>query len=330
MQLTRLIAILISWFMTLTTHAQSGDGDPCFNAVVRERDQYGRVIFFFGDSISRGYGLGNFPDLFKEAEAQKHPLWALRSPASTINFILSGKDIAFMKKCDVSKKQKLLAVYAGGSGLPRIQSAKEISQLISDYYLKKIILPGDSIVFEDAGDHHGDPDQFEAALQLLLDQHQKLKGVRILVATTPDLMTDQRRVELMPENFHWEAPLKTSKSKQPRSLNQVYRETAQRYGTKSTEVRLLEYHKAVSETSKSLASKQVSLMHEDQIHPNIFGQLIFSTLVLSQEQDVKVPQEPPAVLLKLVRQNIERLSKTGVRDASTAETAVKASYKVRQ
>ncbi|RXT29376.1 hypothetical protein B5P46_11895 [Rhizobium leguminosarum] len=143
---------------------QAGPTDDAFAKVTADRNQFGRVIFTFGDSLMRGWALGFFPDQ-ATPEQRQNPQWDMRSPASMLT------------------ARGFMAVYAGASGQPN--RAADAAARIKDLVNRRIIRPGDIVVLEDAGRHDNDPlSYFDNWLQIGLAV--EASGAKLVMMTIAD------------------------------------------------------------------------------------------------------------------------------------------------
>jgi hypothetical protein len=108
----------------------AADRDEWFWGFARQRS---RAVFLFGDSISRGLGLGQWAD----ETPKTHPLYRFRSIASMADMALEEN----------GRHERI--GYAGS--LIGAAAPARIRQLTED----GIVRPGDAVVFEDAGDYAG-------------------------------------------------------------------------------------------------------------------------------------------------------------------------------
>jgi hypothetical protein len=144
----RLIILAALLALLPVAHAQSGGADTTCVTATTNRAALGRVVFMFGDSISRGYGLGVFAD--NPALTSAHPLWVFRSIAATANAALAAN----------SRNERF--AYCGGL------SATDIGDLITANVIKST----DLVIVEDAGDYAG----------TVNDYYSLMFGVRVATA----------------------------------------------------------------------------------------------------------------------------------------------------
>jgi len=128
-------AILIPvWFVAEIRYADEASAstevmlEMC-NAAKSNRDQFGKLVILFGDSISRGFGL----KVFADEVTSDHPLYKFRSISSTANWALELND----------RPERF--VYCGGMD----------EQNIKNVVAAGVIRSGDVVVLEDAGDFAG-------------------------------------------------------------------------------------------------------------------------------------------------------------------------------
>ena len=135
-------------------------------------------------------------------------------------------------------------------------------------------------MIEDAGDHPGNPGEFHLALRTLLEGLNSLSGVTYVLTTTADFMSDRRRQDVAPANFHWKAPLHWHERKTQASLNQIILELGHNFVSKGMNLRLIDFHSEIERLQREFLSQNIDFMHSDQVHPNVFGQCVLSAMVL--------------------------------------------------
>ena len=149
--------------------------DPSSATIANERDKFGRVVHFFGDSIAGGRALGSFPPEFEPEMITRDwiaPYWKYRSPSAVLN-----ADAA---------KTGIHSMLSGLTGLPDRARATQMQKMIQE----RIIRPGDVVVIEDAGEQRGDPVTYE---KLLTELRTALSDADVLIvmSTTPDAFGDK-------------------------------------------------------------------------------------------------------------------------------------------
>lgn len=132
-----IIAVLAFLLFPMVAHAQGSGADPVCQDFSTNRAAYTRVIALFGDSIARGYALGQFPDGDNPLDPA-HPLYAFRSIGSMANLALSTNNRAER------------VGYCGNINGP----------LIASMIANGVIRSGDVIVLEDAGDYSAGPNAY--------------------------------------------------------------------------------------------------------------------------------------------------------------------------
>ncbi|HWL71594.1 MAG TPA: hypothetical protein VNS22_24885 [Geminicoccus sp.] len=141
-------AVLMQHSIPSISLAQSGGMEPYYHEIIQNRGRYGKVCHLFGDSIMRGWALGEFWDGEKVdptrngngpegvSSVQGHPLSCWYSIA------------ACMRDLAVENRQNRLGIgYAGGADPSMVRALVE----------NGTIRTGDYVIFEDAGDHGADP-----------------------------------------------------------------------------------------------------------------------------------------------------------------------------
>jgi hypothetical protein len=196
-----------------------------------------RMVWLFGDSISRGYALGTFADLLPPAD----PLYHFRSIASMANLTLA----------DNGRNERF--AYAGGviSG-NELDRAKTIAYNQS-LLLEGIVRSGDLVVIEDAGDYPGTAIEYQAELDSVIEPFVTA-GIETLLMTMFDYSSNPAdqfdRID--------ESGL---------SRNDAIRAVALARGT-----RLVDMDSIMNQwRDAALYVDDVSVMR-DPIHPNVWGQ----------------------------------------------------------
>jgi hypothetical protein len=118
--------------------------DAVFEQIAADRDAFGKVVFLYGDSIPRGYALGQLADTVAETA----PLYPLASIRSTANWALSLN----------GRIPQTVFAYAGGFAYISHSLIPQIRDAVS----AGVIRSGDVVIVSDAGDHSSDPDAYEA------------------------------------------------------------------------------------------------------------------------------------------------------------------------
>jgi hypothetical protein len=123
-------------------------------------------INLVGDSITKGFGSGTFSDVMVGTD----PFWDIRSLWSTIGLVLEENGAPFT------------CAYLN-VGTARQDSTPAVLQACAE---NGIISPGDWVVFEDAGDHGGDPAAYKAGWIELAQAVRTVPDVNILMMTMFD------------------------------------------------------------------------------------------------------------------------------------------------
>ncbi|MGR9130763.1 SGNH/GDSL hydrolase family protein [Rhizobium leguminosarum] len=242
----KLIPLLFSLLLLASqAFAQAGPVEPLLADMRLNRDNYGRVIFMFGDSIMRGYALGFFPDSSTK-EQMNNPNWELRSPASQL------RSLGHM------------AVYAGLSGQPdRIEDGVEaISSLIG----RRVIRDGDVIVLEDAGLHGNDPVEYFNNW-LKLGEATKAANITLIMLTVPDDIKAQMLGGDPADLYRYSVEFGSA------SFN-----SATVFAAHTIGARLIDYNTMMEKVMKT----GKTVLHDDGIHPNLDGQTILVNAIIQE------------------------------------------------
>lgn len=208
-----------------------------------------RTIHLYGDSISRGYGLGGFSDLIPT----DHPLYLLRSPASMIESVFSDNGITDSVR------------YAGDLFIGGIEQTDRLEQ----DWDSGLIRVGDILVFEDAGPA-AMPDDYE-------QQWRALRAVATEYHPVTLLMLEMFDFPPAPEDSQYATALGLSE----RTRNQASAAAAAAqmpYVGQTLRVHLRDT--MVQARSSARVYDQVDLILPDGIHPNVWGQMLLVGEVL--------------------------------------------------
>lgn len=209
-----------------------------------------QTIHLYGDSISRGYGLGEFADTVTPS----HPLFLLRSIASMANAILYDSG------------HKDTVVYRGSLyGHPTVES--EIREAIRTGAIRS----GDTIVLEDAGDTNMDPDDYQA----------KFEGYRAAVADKHDItvvLMSMFDYPPAPVDHQFDALFGT------RTMNDAIRAATDAPlaligQTIYTDMNAVMDYESMEGPYRT-GNYAIPFMHPDGIHPNVWGQLLMTGEIL--------------------------------------------------
>ncbi|MGO8211824.1 SGNH/GDSL hydrolase family protein [Rhizobium ruizarguesonis] len=229
----------------ISAFAQAGPSDEMFATVSAKRDDYGPVIFTFGDSVMRGYALGFFPDSSTK-EQMDNPNWELRSPASQL------------------RSRGFMAVYAGLNGQPDL--VEDGAERIADLVKRGIIRDGDVIVLEDAGRHDKAP---MAYFDNWLKIGAALRGVdvKLIMMTIPDGIKSATVGADQADLYRYSIEFGGI------SFNDATTFAAHVLGAK-----LIDFKTMINAVTKS----GYTVLHDDGIHPNIKGQTILVDAIIRE------------------------------------------------
>lgn len=228
-----MITLALSW-MPCVTFAQFASPDELFEEISKNRDQFGQVVFLFGDSIMRGYALGFFPDKATEVQ-KKDPLWSERSPASML------------------LQKGITATYSSFTGQPDV--ASEAASRISNLIDQNIIRSGDVVVMEDAGRHSSDPLSYFDNWLTVGREFQRA-NVTLVMMTIPDKIQAAELGGQSADLYRYSV-----------DFNGLSHNDSTRIAAHVLGARLIDL-KALIDTAGP------SALHEDGIHPNVKGQKI--------------------------------------------------------
>lgn len=214
---------------------------------------YRTAIHPCGDSVVGGYALGD------AAPPATHPLFAIRSPSSTLRYLLAGAGVS-----DVG--------VGGGTTLIGSEPFADEAELavyperLAVMLDQRVIRNGDTLVLEDAGPHGGDPVWYRDALRALLAVAATRPALTVLLLTTPSLPP-------APLGSQWDALFGGQ------SHNGMIRAVAAEPWP--CDVVLVDWAAAfATHHAYALGQWGVPLMHADGIHPNVWGQLLLVRLIL--------------------------------------------------
>lgn len=220
---------------------QAGSGDPLYQQLLTDRRRFGRVIHLYGDSIFHGWALGQFAD----DTPPTHPLHAFRAPASMANLILEENG--------VRTRFAYGGVAIGDPASPDLLRSRAEAG---------VIRAGDVVALEDAGDHNEDPGSYEKEWQALRAAVTDRQAVTAVLMSMFDYHPDPR--------YQYDAPFGGV------TMNQAIRAAARARGGPGKCV-WLDMNAAMDAwRSFAQASDGVAVMHEDGIHPNVWGQMLLS------------------------------------------------------
>lgn len=214
-----------------------------------------RTVHFYGDSISRGYAVGEFEP------PTTHPLYLFRSPASMLQAVLDANGIG--------DRAEYGTWLIGARPLADRAETSYRPEYIREAFASGTIRPNDVVVLEDAGPHGGDPDWYRATLTSLRAEITEHHDVTCLIVSTPDYPP-------APPECQWDRPLNGAVS-----MNQAVKEAALLDRPSMGRTVLIDLDAVMdARRATSIATDGVDLMHRDGIHFNVWGQLLFVGLVL--------------------------------------------------
>jgi hypothetical protein len=251
----------------------SGPKDPNCDAIRARRDDFGRILWLFGDSMLRGFALKRFPDQVVRSKITREPLWPLRSPASMINFATheTMDEDAF----GVVRGGEYVACYAGSCGQPgEIAGAVwNLTRMRASRMFRK----GDAVVFLDAGYHTSDPDLYQEQWTSVIGAAREESVSLILCTACDNLETDEREVldGMRKRTLMYDVPWPGAAGQ--RSINEATRAAAHQ-----NSVILLDIAETSRELHKTLQFRYASSAYlDDNIHLNIWGQLCLAVQIHS-------------------------------------------------
>ncbi|MBC8001423.1 MAG: hypothetical protein H7X97_02435, partial [Opitutaceae bacterium] len=167
--------------------------DETYKLPSADRRRFGRTLWFFGDSIFRGFALGTFADQIAPERIDRDPLWPFRSPAAMINLFLYDLGLLKLNSAGVATEGEYVAVFAGTTGFPEIP--RKGRNHVRRAAKTGLIRAGDTLAFLDAAQHAGDPGSHEAAWKDIR-RAAAATGVPILMCTAFDNLAHDRRTSV--------------------------------------------------------------------------------------------------------------------------------------
>jgi len=231
---------------------QAAAPDDRFNEISQDRSKYAGVVFFFGDSIMRGYGLGTFPDL-ATADLRNSPLWPLRSPASMAELMTDNTRIGY--------------AYAGGPVGPDEVSADELADRIEDLHDKGTVGSADVIVLEDAGDRTVTQTEYAAQWKTVIKAAAST-GATVLVMNTFDGGPDIAFPKVDWKDFSYSTPV-LSDDGELRSYNDAIAQAVAE--TNLPSVVLVDMDTTLRAYERALLRNFGLPITFEGIHPNVWG-----------------------------------------------------------
>lgn len=263
-----------------------------------DRDRYGRVLWLFGDSIFLGTGLARAPAAFTKAEIAKEPLWPLRSPSSTINFLL--RDAGRFANGEASHA----AVMAGTTGLP--DDLPRCAALTREFMRSGVVLPGDVVAMLDSGPHACDPDLHESQWAQLRAAVTESLETRLLMLSVPDQLHRRRHTrrygDAPREVLMHNAPFAGSQTRYVRTHNDAMRDAAIERAAHMGSTSFVELSERMTEWETKVAVNGLTCFHKDGFHLSMWGQLRLCGLLLSRAWS-GLRLTPEGAMLDLVSEN---------------------------
>lgn len=235
--------------------AQGGVPDANYNLVVANRDSYAKVIWLYGDSISRGFATGTFTDLMSPTD----PLFQFASIANMADMALSENGVI----------NQAIVVYAGNISAADI-GAKFASGLIRS---------GDVVVVEDAAVPSASiattPDQYRDWWLTIRDAATRYHDVTLVMMTMFDYCHDGNLACTTTNQFD-------TVQSGGKTWNDAIREAASADPDDYVGQTLLIDMNAAMDNwrSSALSLDGIDVMHGDGIHPNVWGQMKMVGLIL--------------------------------------------------
>lgn len=209
-------------------------------------------VHLFGDSISRGYGLGIFAD--DPALSTSNPLYAFRSIANMANMVMADNGLP-----DVF-------TYRGN-----LYGSSSFFSTIASLIANNTIKAGDVCVFEDAGDSNMLPDDYQA----------QFESFRLAASSTNDIsivMMSMFDYSPAPTNCQFDTVFGT------RTMNQATLAASQTSLSVVGPTSYIDMNAKMDyETTLGpyrMGAYAIPMMHPDGIHPNVWGQALMTGEIL--------------------------------------------------
>ncbi len=245
--------------------------EPYYHEIIQNRARYGKVCHLFGDSIMRGWALGEFWDGERVDPTrngneprdlrlvQGHPLFPWHSIA------------ACMRELAMENRQNQLAIgYAGGADPSMVRTLVE----------NGTIRTGDYVVFEDAGRHGADP---VAYFHKVRNWRQAVIN-RVNATCVLMTMFDYRPFRGQYPDMEYDRRYRTADGR-ALSTNDAIRMAANsiywKRGQPPGRTILIDINRRMDEwRDYCLASSRLDPIHPDGIHPNCWGQWLMVREIL--------------------------------------------------
>lgn len=289
-------------------HAREFHTDGVYRQIAANRDAYGRVVFFFGDSVSMMCSLkpvdfsaleahANDPAWLVSAmatqmreandpgEAVNDPLWPMHSMASAMNFLFARADLLATPDGGATiPSGRLVATYAGDLGQPVPADVAEHATMLAERIEAGIIRDGDVVVFEDAGYHGANPDQYEDNWKALATAVLSRANVTLVMMDMFDHIPEHPILGLPPDSHRYLAMYKSPRVHGARSHNQATRDAAfavaRLDGIKGRLV-FIDLRLAMDGLARALRRQAGrSPFSPEGIHPNVWGEALMVREIL--------------------------------------------------
>ncbi len=240
-------------------------GDALCVDVVKHRNDHGAIVHLFGDSIARGRALDNYEDGDRPLDA-RHPLYRFRSIASTANWALehNGRPERF--------------AYCGAID----------AELIASRVASGVIRAGDTVVLEDAGNYQPG---VAAYYRFLLDARHAAEapGVTVVMMTMFDYCVGSN-MACANADAQYDRPRRNGPD-DTGTLNAATRGAAtvrvspqrgRARGRQPGRTVLIDMNAIMDDwRSTALTADGVTVMDNDGVHPNVWGQMKMTQHILA-------------------------------------------------
>lgn len=262
--------------------------------VLAARDSVGRVIHSYGDSISRGYGTGQFSDLMRGDE----PLFPVSCIWAIINQVLGQNEKLVFDGLASGKSwsaRDISAFVVPLGGVP------DMAALIASRVEANIIRAGDVVVLEDAGDHSRDPSSYQAKWEAMRFAASGRLDVTVIMMSMFDYISPDNK-HLMPD-FQYDVAMSDG-----RTMNDATRAAAaSELGCVGRTI-LIDMNAIMdAEVAATRPGHDVPFMHSDGIHPNVWGEMLMAGEIM-KASGLQPSIGALAALKRIARENHHALS----------------------
>ena len=311
-------------FPTFPTSPDRGVEHDKTNAnVLRDRDAFRRVIHLYGDSLFRGHGLGRLPEAFSTEEILTDPLWPLRSPAATVNLLLSETDPRHAVDAYGSVVSGSdVAIFAGLSGQPDQAAADQTSAAVKAAIRLGHIRPSDVLVFADAGLHDSDPDAYQARWEQVRRAASDV-AVTILIMDMFDYVTHLEIGGHGADEYRYDVAFDGSRGGGRRTMNEATRAAAVADMPGAARTILVPLNAAMDRRREKLAENyRLPVVDKGGVHANVWGQCVMVGALL-QAAGLRPRPAADGAFASIIRKNWKRLRYSSRSSNLSAEAAVK-------